>query len=55
MRCGDESRVSVVLEPGRRVKRALRRADGSFAATLRLRMNGTDGPASDTEKLTLRG
>jgi hypothetical protein len=55
VRCGDESRVSVLLEPGRRVKRALRRADGSFAATLRLRMNGTDGPASDTEKLTLRG
>ena len=55
VRCGDESRVSVVLEPSRKVKRALRRADGSFAATLRLRMNGTDGPASDTEKLTLRG
>ena len=43
VRCGDESRVSVVLEPGRRVKRALRRADGSFEATLRLRMNGADG------------
>ena len=55
VRCGDESRVSVSLEPGRKVKRALRRADGTFAATLRLRMNGTDGPASDTEKLTLRG
>ncbi len=54
LRCGDESRLSVRLEPSRRVKRALRRADGSFAATLRLRMSGTDGPASDTEKLTLR-
>lgn len=55
VRCGDEARVSVSLEPGRRVKRALRRADGRFAATLRLRMNGADGPAGDTEKLTLRG
>ena len=55
VRCGDESRVSVVLEPGRRVKRALRRADGAFGATLRLRMNGADGAAGDNEKLTLRG
>jgi beta-xylosidase len=54
VRCGDESRVSVMLEPGRRVKRALRRADGAFAATLRLRMNGADGRASDSEQLTLR-
>ena len=55
VRCGDESRIDVALEPGRRVKRALRRADGSFTATLRLRMQGADGPASDSETLTLRG
>jgi hypothetical protein len=47
--------MNVLLKPSGKVKRALRRADGSFPATLRLRMNGTDGPASDTEKLTLRG
>jgi hypothetical protein len=55
VRCGDESRVSVSLEPSRRVKRALRRVDKAFAATLRLRMNGADGRASDSETLTLRG
>jgi PKD repeat protein len=55
VRCGDESRLTVRLKPSSRVKRALRRADGKFTATLRLRMNGVDGPASDSEKLTLRG
>jgi PKD repeat protein len=55
VRCGDESRVSVSLEPGRRVKRALRRANGRFTATLRLRMSGADGRAGDSETLTLRG
>jgi hypothetical protein len=54
VRCGDESRVTVALEPSRKVKRALRRARGSFTAVLRMRMVGVDGPASDTERLVLR-
>ena len=55
VRCGDEARISVLLKPSSKVKKALRRADGSFPAKLVLRMNGIDGPAADSESLTLRG
>ena len=53
--CGDEARISVLLKPSSKVKKALRGADGSFPAKLVLRMNGIDGPAADSESLTLRG
>ena len=55
VRCGTDSRLSTRLKPSRRVTNALRRATGSFRATLHLRMSGESGTASDTVRLVLRG
>jgi hypothetical protein len=51
VRCGDEGRASVTLQPGRKAKRALARSKGSVAATLVLRMAGA---ADDRKSVVLR-
>jgi hypothetical protein len=51
VRCSDEFRISVKLQPSRSVARKLKKARGTFPATLTLRM----GSAHDSQKITLRG
>jgi hypothetical protein len=54
VRCADQGRASVTLEPGRKVKRALARSKGSVAATLALQMAGDAGKANDSAPVVLR-
>jgi hypothetical protein len=51
VRCANDLKVSAVLKPSRSVARKLKRAHGTFSATLSLRM----GKAHDSQKLRLRG
>jgi hypothetical protein len=51
VRCANDLHVSALLKPSARVARKLKRAHGTFSATLSLRM----GKAHDSQKLTLRG
>jgi hypothetical protein len=53
--CSEALKVTATLKPGRAIARKLKRAKGTFAATLRLRMSGGEGRASDSERLVLRG
>ena len=49
--CANDLHVSAMLKPSQGVARKLKRAHGTFSATLSLRM----GKAHDSQKLTLRG
>jgi hypothetical protein len=55
VRCGSEFKLTARLKPGGKMAKALKRARGSFAATLSLRMSGANGSANDSKRLVLRG
>jgi hypothetical protein len=51
VRCSNSFGISTKLKPGRSVARRLKKARGTFGATLTLRMGGVQ----DSQRLTLRG
>jgi PKD repeat protein len=55
VRCGSEFKLTARLKPGGKVAKALKRARGSYAATLSLTMSGAGGRATDSQRLVLRG
>jgi hypothetical protein len=55
VRCGTGFKLTARLKPSGKVARALRRARGSFSATLSLTMSGSEGRATDRLRLSLRG
>ena len=52
LRCGDEGRATVSLQPSAAVRKALARSKTSVRAKLTLRMTGA---AADTQTVTFRG
>jgi hypothetical protein len=52
LRCGDEGRATVSLQPSATVRKALARSKKSVRAKLTLRMTGA---AADTQNVTFRG